>query len=320
MAAVEHWRARVTRTADSATEDYFCAVDATGKRRTISGGGTPMELGIDQSAPIRTALDDAVRRYYQGSIPAKVEIEGTELGPGEYYPRVWRGEHGPAPVEVCEAVWSDGVAAARALFAEMRTAFRYVEPHPSNLGTFSHELRQLLILACTELEAAWKGILGGGGSTEDYVRLMGPLHLDEWEVSLALYPRVQPFRPFRGWHNPKTTGVVPGGPTGPSQTLPWYKGYNDTKHDRATRFDQASLEHVIYAMGAVHVMLCAQFGTWWGSGRQPVTNTPKFMQHVVFRDLDFVIRNEPTWSVAEAYLPREVGGPSTTWTPARFTP
>jgi hypothetical protein len=206
MATLEYWRSRVTEGfhAGSSPAIYYCEIDPAGARRTLDKVGVPMTLNIDQAAPIKDAFEDALRRFYTTAASLiTFETERTELGPGEYYPRVWRGQYGPPPSQVCAEEWADSVAGARVLFAEMRAAFRYVEPHPRNMGAFGHELRQLLILACTELEGAWKGILGGAGSnTADYVRLVKPLRLDEWELALPLHPKLPPFRPFAGWHDP----------------------------------------------------------------------------------------------------------------------
>ena len=68
-------------------------------------------------------------------------------------------------------------------------------------------MRELLILACTEVEDAWSHFMrlanmpqgGRGWSTNDYVKLKGPLHLDEFELRLEPYPAAPAFRPFDGW-------------------------------------------------------------------------------------------------------------------------
>ncbi len=42
--------------------------------------------------------------------------------------------------------------------------------------------------------------------------------------------------------------------------LRWYNAYNAVKHDRETEFAKATLGNLIEAMGAVFVLVMAQFG------------------------------------------------------------
>lgn len=309
-----YWRARV----DSPPVPIgvvFCAVDPAGARKIFKEDGTVLGLNMIPHDPLPQAFSDVLQQFYGRTIQAT--IEQTELGPGEHYHRVWRGPHGPPPGDVCEREWTDAVAAARVLFDKMREVFRFIEPDTQNDTAFGHEVRQLLVLACMECESAWKAILSRGASTADYVKLVGPLRLEEWELSLPLYPRFPPFRPFQGWHDPQKRPPVPPppAPQGPSQTLPWYNAYNNVKHDRGRNFGDANLGNMIHAMGGLFVMLCAQFGSWWGSGGLPMINTPKFNQRIVFgvQTQDFVIQSEPQWSPAQEYVPREIAGPTAPW-------
>jgi hypothetical protein len=67
--------------------------------------------------------------------------------------------------------------------------------------------RELLVLACTDVENAWAQYRrrarfaprGRGYTTYDHVRLHGPLHLAEYEVSLAAYVHAPSTRPFDAW-------------------------------------------------------------------------------------------------------------------------
>ena len=131
----------------------------------------------------------------------------------------------------------------------------FIEPSPTTLNTHSHKARELLILACTEIENYWQDYLRRAGqsgtfTTNDYVKLMGPLYLSEYEISLPRYNVIAPIRPFLGWA-PKP---------GPTQTLPWYNDYNKTKHDRTINFEAASLLNCINAVAAAAIMFAIKFG------------------------------------------------------------
>jgi hypothetical protein len=143
------------------------------------------------------------------------------------------------------------------LFDELKDLFRYAEPAPSNQATHSHRIRELLILACTELESCWRGVCVDNMpgvtpellSTSQYVRLAEPLGLRSWRVSLADYPDYPTVVPFKDWDS-----------SAPTKSLRWYDAYNATKHDREANFTAASYENLVVAMAALHVELSAQWG------------------------------------------------------------
>ena len=89
----------------------------------------------------------------------------------------------------------------------------------------------VLLLAATEVEAHWKGILKANrakcDSTKDYVKLLPAMKLDEYAIGVPFYPWLNPIRPFLGW----TTD-------GSTKSLSWYDAYNAVKHDREAAFTQ----------------------------------------------------------------------------------
>jgi hypothetical protein len=135
----------------------------------------------------------------------------------------------------------------------------FVEPSPTTLATHSHKARELLLLACTEAEAHWQHFLRRAGvisaarsfTTNDFVRLCDPLFLTEYEISLPRYSAIAPARPFFGWS-----------PAAPTQSLPWYQAYNDTKHDRMANFQVASLSNCIMSVAANLVLFAVRFGPY----------------------------------------------------------
>src|SRR5262249_10923439 len=152
----------------------------------------------------------------------------------------------------------------------------FVEPTEQSLATHSHKARELLILACTEVEAQWKHYLQRGGVTppkagftmNEYVKLCGPLHLEEYEVTLPRYDGVPPARPFSGWSA-----------AAPTQTIPWYEAYNKTKHDRKAHFAAATLLACIQAIAANIVLFSVRFGPfrlYQGGGMLSALFNPTF--------------------------------------------
>lgn len=147
--------------------------------------------------------------------------------------------------------------ALRLLIERLDELLLYIEPDSNGLMTYSHKTRELLILACTELENNWKHYMrlagatpvGGQFTTNDYIKLVEPLYLTEYEIQLKPYLTVSPLRPFEGWRT-----------EAPTQSLSWYDAYNKTKHDRDQHFDKATLDNCIAAVAANVVMFSIRFG------------------------------------------------------------
>lgn len=147
--------------------------------------------------------------------------------------------------------------ALRMLVQRLDEIFLYIEPTEKGLATFGHKTRELLILACTEVENNWKQYMirvnaqptnGRDFNMVDYVRLQSPMRLAEFEISLPLYGEVGAVRPFQEWD------VVR-----PTRSLEWYDAYNKTKHDRNTHFELSTLKNCIHSVIAALVAFCVRF-------------------------------------------------------------
>lgn len=192
------------------------------------------------------------------------DIEDVTLDVGETVEGVWRPGlyYDDQMLQALSATNVDLRLAEQSLLLliqRLDEILLYVEPTTHALSTHSHKARELLILACTEVEAQWKHHLIKAGrtppprgfSTNDYVDLRDPLFLTEYEVSLPRYTDVPAIRPFLGW-----TSTAPG----PTKSLPWYDAYNKTKHDGRGQFNAATLLACIEAVAANIVMFVVRFG------------------------------------------------------------
>ena len=111
------------------------------------------------------------------------------------------------------------------LLRRLTEVFLYIEPSRYSLNTYSHYLRDLLILSCTEFENQCRCILDAINlihenkklyNTKDYVKLNTCCFLREYSVSYGTYGNLQPFFPFKDWDE--------GSPT---QSIQWYQQYNN---------------------------------------------------------------------------------------------
>lgn len=215
------------------------------------------------------------------------------LNAGEYHPRLWRSS--PDLEQFGEAVpmventpffagFLHSLEQIEGLMERLGEVFRVVHGASANLEVYGSAIREILILACTEVESQWKGILVANGvaqpddvlKTNHYVKLTPVMKLHDYEVGMLRYPHIQGMNPFSGWNASK-----------PTQSLPWYDAYNKIKHDREANFSEAKLYHAIEAVAGCVVMLAAQFGI------------EALQRHQLKRMFEF--RKRPSWGPEEWY-------------------
>lgn len=249
----------------------------------------PVDEKGDKLASVRSCLEEnLVQVIGQG---AKMRLQ-----PGQYHPRIWRGAYRRGfngcdrlnPLGVYAQTYTRSIVAAESLFSEVKELFRVVEPELENFRSYGHKVRELLILLCTEIEACWAGVLKandmeaqakGRFTTKNYIHVCDPLRLTEWKVRLKDY-RLIDFQPFRYWNLLL-----------PTFSLPWYYAYNKVKHDRELYFSRGTLENVLQAAAALHIMQVAQFGI----GVFDILHGNRFSI--------FEVVEGPVFDLSEIYLP-----------------
>lgn len=145
------------------------------------------------------------------------------------------------------------------LVSALNDLFLYIEPEQAGLDAYGPRTRELLILACTEVEDVWTSYLRRAGrpvgargySTNDYVALLGPLHLAEYQLELVPYANAPYVRPFASWRV-----------AAPTQSLAWYDAYNKTKHNRSKHLSSATVARCIEAVAANVVLYCVRFSPY----------------------------------------------------------
>lgn len=149
------------------------------------------------------------------------------------------------------------------LIEKLHELLLVIEPDDSGLKSHGHKIRELLLLACTELESYWLHYLRLAGyrvdryTTSDYVRLCDKLHLREYQVTFSSHPYEIPLSPFANWSETK-----------PSESLDWYDAYNKTKHDKRSHFNEATLRRALNAVAAIIVLFCVRYSPYEIKGRR----------------------------------------------------
>jgi len=234
-----------------------------------------------------------------------------ELEPGQYYPRIARpgdqhfqqfpGNY-PGAINDAHAI-AMSLGQLNVLTRQLAEICQTVHPANNTLETYGHSIRNLLILACTEVEAHWRGILIANDikqkryTTATYVQILAAMRLDEYSLGYPYYPWLNTRGPFHGWNS-----------ITPTESLSWYDAYNAVKHDREGSFYRATLGHAFDAVGACVILMLAQYGHTVDNWQE--SETARF----------FRIDKRPSWVPSEVYTfdYNNAGAANKTWTPVPF--
>ena len=223
-----------------------------------------------------------------------IVLKEMELEPAQYYKRIARpndqhpydklGIYSQNTSEYNEQIASSRVQLV-SLLSKLNQIFQTIHPSDDNMNSYGHEIRNLLILSCTEVEAQLKGVLEANGynkdryKTTDFVKILPAMKLNEYFIKMPSYPSIKHSSPFKNWKA-----------SSPTQSLAWYNAYNKTKHDRENNFSKANLQNTIDAVSAVFVLFFAQYGAiesrrW----------SPEIMNF-------FELKQTPNWNIFQTYI------------------
>lgn len=173
------------------------------------------------------------------------------------------------------------------LLSDLFDTFKTVEPTVDNMKVYGNSFRNIIILACTEVDTLMKqisidnGLTGNNGrfSTSDYVRFKKTLQIDKYTIGFNYIDELCEITPFNGWDSFRAT-----------QSLWWYDAYNLVKHDRISNRDKATMKNAIDSLVAFAVVLIAEFGY-----RNPIweDNIGKYIKVI----------KEPQWEIEDFYFP-----------------
>ena len=286
---METYYIRLLRWGATLGDEFWCITDDEAYRiDVISGSGlSRFRRGLGED--ISTTLD---------KIASGGDWHKLSYAPGQYFPRMARPnninepspERNPDPTDEFRHYRARSTGQLHAFIEELDKICRVIHPEGDNLRTYGHATRNLLILACTEVEAHWKNVLEANCyknrkrnarfDTTGYVKLLSAMRLGQYVVNLNYYPWHPTVAPFDGWKN-----------SSPTKSTPWYYAYNQVKHDREGHFSEATLEHAVTAVTACFVMLCAQYGLDFAL--QDKEGERAFFQLVA----------TPQWKPSEFYIP-----------------
>lgn len=278
--------------------DYFGTTYSTGNFVWYLYGNAMVRVGTNSRETVREGetVRDALKRLLPAFRTEPVILHRMVHPPGAYFARMARDSsfHPNDPPNIPRDPSLDDVLIGtlnqmRSLFGMLDSLFQAVHPSEDNMKSYGNAGRNLILLACTECEAQWRGVLRANGyapdrfTTNDFVKLLPAMRLDEYSVRLQHCPWLPAFTPFAGWDK-----------SNPTETLTWYDSYNLVKHDREKEFHRATLENAITSVAAAWVMVAAQFGY---SGVREFEDLSRY----------FHFEHLPRWRYSEAYTPAYAG-------------
>ena len=183
----------------------------------------------------------------------------------------------------CFPEYSNQLRQLEIILSDVAEVFKVIAPHHKQRSVYGHAIRNIIILACTELDSRMQSILADNGvrpdakyfEMKDFYKLKEPLKLDEYELSFYRYGDLGTFSPFSTWESNKQ--------------LPWYKAYNHIKHNREKHFTEANLFNAINAIMGYAIIIIAQYGYRNELWRETVG---KIIQ----------VNKEPQWQLDDFYI------------------
>jgi len=133
-----------------------------------------------------------------------------------------------------------------ALESDFAQTARFVEFERSNFGVYSVEFLKLLMAVGSEIDVLCKVLCACLGPTEkrgniDEYRACINGHSDIALEEVLIRRYALSFKPWTEWANGKNP--------------PWWRSYNNVKHERNLRMSEANLENCAQAMSALFVLV-----------------------------------------------------------------
>ncbi len=129
---------------------------------------------------------------------------------------------------------------------DLENIFKYIEPEESNMDTFSLENARLFLSICSEVDILFKKVLSDA-SLKDINQYRNKIRKKYGEKFWNQKVEIEKYAISADspWINFKD-----------NKSPDWWKSYNNIKHDRLAKFDQATLKNIINAISGLFILVC----------------------------------------------------------------
>lgn len=222
--------------------------------QTISPGLTVIEKNKDG-----ISVEEWAEKIFGAQNIKKMKSKVGEVKKGIWEPGLYYANEIYNSLDISEKECLEERQALYMIIKKLDDILLYIEPSGKSLKVYSHELRNLLILSCTEVENQMVSILKkrniapirGEYKMNDYVKLIRMTDIKKYKIIFKNYDILKDVVPFKSWSLNK-----------PSQSLKWYNAYNLAKHNRSENFSQATFLNVINSVAANIILYCIRFSPY----------------------------------------------------------
>lgn len=194
------------------------------------------------------SIEDVIKKYYEYPIIDKQK--NKEIG--VKYRHIWKPLMQNDIEKELDFSVADAYRAKRELgilVQKLQEILLFVEPSEAGLKSYSHKARELLFLACSDLECNLKKYnFNRNKSMKDYIKLTEYIDLTKYKLSLVGYANPYKCCPFENWNELE-----------PSKSIAWYDAYNQIKHNTDANFHLSTLENCINAIAANIILFAVRY-------------------------------------------------------------
>ena len=135
-----------------------------------------------------------------------------------------------------------------ALESDLAKTARFVEIADANMQTFSLEYARLILSAGSEIDVLSKVLC------QRHELTVSPKNIDGYRKSItATFPEFVTLE----IRLPRfSMSIYPWADWSSGENPPWWRAYNDVKHERNLNFSQATLHNAVYCMAGLFALLC----------------------------------------------------------------
>jgi|GEM_PF-941937 len=239
----------------------------------------------EEAIKFRLDIGERYKNIYRPLLHCKVGQEGNSIANGVVNSDIYTDPPIINRIEYCNRLNQLEI-----LIDDLKSIFKVIAPTQNNLKSYGHAIRNLIIIACTEIDDMMSIILKNNGiesigsfyNMNDYIKLCIPLACNKYSISFSRFQELGAFSPFKKWDMKE-----------PTKSLEWFNAYNQIKHNNELNFHLANIENAINSVTAFAIILIAQYGyrnNLWDEKLGKV----------------FTITDEPQWRLEDLYVPQNI--------------
>ena len=135
-----------------------------------------------------------------------------------------------------------------ALESDFATTARFVEIEDANMQTFSLEYARVILSAGSEIDVLSKVVC------QRHKLAVSPKNIDGYRK--AITDRCPEFAALEIRLPRYSTSIRPWADWSSGENPPWWRAYNDVKHERNLYFPQATLHNAMYCVAGLFALVC----------------------------------------------------------------